>query len=289
MTYSATIYRVFIASPSDVVRERAVVSDVIHHWNTAHSADLESVLLPVKWETHASPRMGDRPQALINKQVVHESDILVGIFRTRLGTPTGEAESGTVEEIKEFRKKGKPVLLYFSSAPILPVNATSKQFTKLNRFKKECLREGLVSYYKSIGDLRDQLQRHLLSTIRTLRLREGASGLGEQLHGLEIPPHTEKMDLELQFWHPVGNQIFTAYVNPLCTGQQAVQGLMAGDLDGPFLESNSTRTYELMVKRSQQIITSRMTFEQAGVVNGDVIEVLQSPMVIQSSDAHFEH
>ena len=47
--------------------------------------------------THSRPQMGDRPQELINKQLVGHCDLLIGSFWTRLGTPTGRAESGTAE------------------------------------------------------------------------------------------------------------------------------------------------------------------------------------------------
>lgn len=62
---------------------------------------------------HSYPESGDRPQALLNRQIVAREDFLIGIFGTRLGTPTGVAESGTIEEIKEFRKAVKYVALYF--------------------------------------------------------------------------------------------------------------------------------------------------------------------------------
>ena len=199
MTYSATVYQVFIASPSDVARERIVITDVIHNWNTTHSIALNAVLLPVKWETHATPRMGDRPQAIINKQIVQESDILVAIFKARLGTPTGEAESGTVEEIKEFRAKGKPVLVYFSNAPIVPSSVASRQFAKLKKFKKECQKEGLISYYNSVRELREQLLRHLLGTVRELKgINDGPS-----ITELHFPSETS--NLELYFLHPHTN------------------------------------------------------------------------------------
>jgi hypothetical protein len=38
------------------------------------------VLLPVKWETHAMPQAGVRPQTAINDQLVEHSDILLGLF-----------------------------------------------------------------------------------------------------------------------------------------------------------------------------------------------------------------
>jgi hypothetical protein len=229
--------------------------------------------MPVKWETHASPEMGERPQAIINKQVVRDSDILVGIFRTRLGTPTGVAESGTVEEIREFRKKAKPVLLYFSNAPLVPLNATSKQFAKLNRFKKECEREGLVYYYKSIRDLREQLDRHLLCTLRDLKGAESGSGFDWESSVAEDLWPTTHSKLEIHFVYPRKNKQFTADVNPICTGQQALDGLRNGDEDGPFIDSNSNQAYELVVKRTGRVIGSRMTFEQAEVMSGDWIEV----------------
>jgi hypothetical protein len=39
---------------------------------------------------------------------------LIGVFWTRVGTPTGIAESGTLEEIERVAAEGKLVMLYFS-------------------------------------------------------------------------------------------------------------------------------------------------------------------------------
>ena len=47
------------------------------------------ILMPVGWDTHASPEMGDRAQAIINKQVLKNADLVVAAFWTRLGSPTG--------------------------------------------------------------------------------------------------------------------------------------------------------------------------------------------------------
>lgn len=174
--YQAVVYRVLIASPSDVPEERRSIPEVIHGWNDLHSVDKAVVLLPVKWETHATPEMGDRPQAIINKQIVKECDILLGVFWTKLGTPTGEAESGTVEEIKEFRASGKPVLLYFSTAPVDPDSVDPDQYQRLKAFKQECYRNGIVFPYGSLGELRSLLQRHLLETVRQLQRPDDSIG-----------------------------------------------------------------------------------------------------------------
>ncbi len=95
MTYSARVFRILIASPSDVTDERDIAVKTIQEWNDLNSAERQIVLLPLRWETHSAPEYGRRPQEVINRQVVDHSDLLVGIFWTRIGSPTGVADSGT--------------------------------------------------------------------------------------------------------------------------------------------------------------------------------------------------
>ena len=136
MAFIATAIRVMLASPGDVRQERDIAKDVVYRWNDIHSVNKGVVLLPVGWETHTSPELAGRPQAIINERVLKHCDLLVGIFWTRLGTPTGEAESGTVEEIGRHVAEGKPAMLYFSSKPIMPSNIDIEQFEALKTFRK---------------------------------------------------------------------------------------------------------------------------------------------------------
>ena len=144
MSFTATTYRVLIASPSDLTEEREAATMAINDWNAQHAAAEGIVLLPVKWETHARPESGVRPQGAINTQIVQASDILIGMFWTKLGTSTGVAESGTVEEINQFVEQQKPALLYFSNRPIDPGKIDLKQHRKLKAFKDETYRQALV-------------------------------------------------------------------------------------------------------------------------------------------------
>lgn len=91
-------FRVLIASPSDLMEERDAAVVAINEWNDLHAADGRTVLLPVRWETHAAPETGVRPQASLNHQLVEQCDALIGMFWTKIGTSTGVANSGTVEE-----------------------------------------------------------------------------------------------------------------------------------------------------------------------------------------------
>ncbi|MGA2937404.1 MAG: hypothetical protein ABSF52_09945 [Syntrophobacteraceae bacterium] len=166
MSYQATVYRILVASPGDVTKERQAIPEVIGIWNDAHSEDHGVVLVPVRWETHSTPTMGDRPQAILNKQIVNSCDILIGAFWTRIVIHTGIAESGTVEGIEEFRNSGKPILLYFSSVPVMPGSVDPEQYKRLLEFKRGFRRHGLTEDYSSIGELREKLLRHLTRVVK---------------------------------------------------------------------------------------------------------------------------
>lgn len=119
MSYSALVFNVMIASPGDVASERSIIREVIHEWNVVHSRARNIVLLSIGWESHSSPDMGRKPQEIINSQVLDKCDLLVGVFWTRIGTPTNGYASGTVEEIEKHIETGKPAMLYFSSQPVV--------------------------------------------------------------------------------------------------------------------------------------------------------------------------
>lgn len=168
MPYRAEVYKIFIASPSDVAEERNVITKVIQEWNDINSEDRQVVLLPLRWETHSSPTYGKRPQSIINKQVVDNCDLLIGIFWTRIGSPTGISDSGTIEEITRVSNDGKPVMLYFSKAKASPDELDLEQLDKLRKFKKQTLSNALIENYDSIIEFRDKLTRQMEIQIKTL-------------------------------------------------------------------------------------------------------------------------
>lgn len=165
MARQATIYDVMIASPGDVAIERQIAREVVHEWNAVHGATSDVFLNAVGWETHSSPSMGEHPQEIINKQILQHSDLVIAIFWTRLGTPTGAAASGTVNEMQEHVSAGKPALLYFSATPVQPASIDAEQFAALQTFKSECMKQGLVETYESISEFREKLTRQLAQTV----------------------------------------------------------------------------------------------------------------------------
>jgi hypothetical protein len=169
MAYSATILKILIASPGDVVKERQAISEIFHQWNSLHAESFSIFLQPVMWEKDSTPELGARPQSIINKQIVNDCDILVAAFWTRLGTPTGRAKSGTLEEIKEFESANKPILLYFSSQPVSPESIDSEQYKLVVALKDEMKKKGLFDTYDNLYEFREKLLNHLTRIVRTYK------------------------------------------------------------------------------------------------------------------------
>jgi hypothetical protein len=165
MPYLATVLNVMIASPSDVVQERKAIRDVIAEWDTVHAHDRKTVLMPVGWETHSVPDMGDRPQAIINKQILKDADLLIAVFWTRIGSPTGASPSGTIEKIEEHLKAGKPAMIYFSSVPVRADSIEENQYGAVREFKQSIKDRGLYEGYDDPAEFRAKFSRQLAQKI----------------------------------------------------------------------------------------------------------------------------
>ena len=196
MPYSATAYRVMIASPSDVIDAREIAREVVHYWNAINSKDEEIVLLPTGWESHAAPSMEDAPQAVINSQVLDECDLLIAIFWTRLGTPTRAFESGTVEEIERHIGLGKPAMIYFSDTPTAPSHAIPAQIEAVHRFRESLQPRGLVHIFKDLSSFRVDLLRHLSWTVKN-RLATDIRGAPSVLSDRQPAPSLSTWATEL--------------------------------------------------------------------------------------------
>jgi hypothetical protein len=168
MPNRAKVYRVMIGSPSDLAEERMAATDAVNEWNAQHADAEGAVLLPVKWETHALPTAGVRPQSVINDHLVDRCDIFVGMFWTKLGTPTKVAASGTVEEIDRFVAADKPAMLYFSQREIAKRKVDPKQAAKLRKFKATTYKKSLVGSFATLAELKRVLFRDLTRQMRML-------------------------------------------------------------------------------------------------------------------------
>jgi hypothetical protein len=180
---------VLIASPGDVQEERRIIVDCIEDWNAVHSRQTGLILEPRRWEFDAMPDMGDRAQGVINRQIVDSSDIFIGVFWKRLGTPTGVDVSGTAEELKRFIAANKPVMLYFSKRD-LPFDHDRQQFEALLAFKKQ-LPPGLVFEFSEREEFRRMVSKHLGLRMNDLGRKANSSSEGMRPHTGQSPKTVE--------------------------------------------------------------------------------------------------
>lgn len=169
MPQSIALYRVFLAAPSDVTDELFVVEELLQDWNLQHGQELRVRVELVNWRTHTRPETGKRPQALVNQQAFDTCDVVVAIFWSRFGTPTGRAASGTEEEIRRGIKQRKQVLVYFSNRPA-PGQKPSEH-SRIEKFKKQFGQKALFGSYSSLPAFQDALRNHLASTMHELLKR----------------------------------------------------------------------------------------------------------------------
>lgn len=168
MAFDAKVFKVLVASPGDVIEEREAIPEVIARWNNVNSEGIGVVLLPVKWETHSAPLMGNRAQGVINDQLVTTCDMAIGVFWTRLGSPTGVSESGTAEEIEWFIENNKPVMVYFSSRSLDPTTLDIDQWKALKEFESKMQKIGLTGAYSNITDFKEKLFDQLSINVKLL-------------------------------------------------------------------------------------------------------------------------
>jgi len=91
--------------------------------------------------------------------------LLIGIFWTRVGTPTGKAAGGTIEEINEHVGAGKPAMIYFSNAPVSRSNIDPEQDQAVQKFKASLQSQGLYDAYEDAADFRNKLTIHLMHKV----------------------------------------------------------------------------------------------------------------------------
>ncbi len=158
--------KILVASPGDVLTERKIVEQVIKKWNILHSEERKLVLDAVLWESHTASESGERTQGIINRQIVDQCDFAIGIFWTRIGTPTGVAPGGAVEEVERMIASGKQVMLYFSDKPIAPSAINAQQRAKIDEFRASIQRNALVAGYKKHTQFHEKLADDIFTQVR---------------------------------------------------------------------------------------------------------------------------
>lgn len=178
------LVRIFVSSPGDVVGERSVLDEVVSGINRT-DGEAQSVRLETfRWEKNVVPRIGPRPQKVVDHQTL-SYDIYLGILSKRFGTPTDGYGSGTENEFRDaYRRWGKTgspwILFYFDdSRQKLNTEEEIEQYLLVFRFKKELMQKGLVGTYKGVRGREEgfyeRVQEHLRMILQRYILAKPAA------------------------------------------------------------------------------------------------------------------
>lgn len=154
-------FQCLIISPSDVDDERRAAVEVIEQWNASNRWTTRKRLEPARWETHSYPIMGSTGQGAVNDQIVDHVDLGIAIFWSRLGTPTTDHPSGSIEEIALLLARGRPVMVYRSTKPLTKKQKADAQYKSLKEQLKRLRTQGLVWDFTDAADLKTKLTSQL--------------------------------------------------------------------------------------------------------------------------------
>ncbi|MSQ35620.1 MAG: DUF4062 domain-containing protein [Dehalococcoidia bacterium] len=192
MPYAATVFNVMIASPSDVQQEHDVIRRAIDEWNRLHAPEWGTVLQRLHWQADAHPDLADNAQAIVNEQLVAQSDLLVAVFWTRLGSPTASSLSGTIDEVEQHLRDAKPVMMYFSDAARPPSQYDPDQFTALQACKHYYMQLSLVSTYGTLAEFEVKIRSGLTHMARRLS-KQTAPGDAERAPDVHLSPEAQEL------------------------------------------------------------------------------------------------
>jgi predicted ATPase len=168
------VLRVVIACPGDVQPERDCLPEVIEELNRGTAADYGLQLRLIHWQTDSYPGFhpeGSQGQIEVGLDIEH-SDVLIGIFWKKFGTPVKGAKSGTEHEFRKAyeiwqNKKQPHIMMYFSERPYAPKSkAEIDQWKKVINFKEKFPKEGLWWSFTETTEFQKLVRSHLTQYIR---------------------------------------------------------------------------------------------------------------------------
>lgn len=177
---NSKIIDVFLSSPEDVYDERQFVIKTAKEWNSLRSKTTGYHVNVLIWEDIVAPILSDRSQSAVKEQIGEEYDVYLGMMWGRFGSPTGVADSGTVEEFEDALKRYKSgdavrLAMLFKTNDIPQSDLIGEQFDKVKLFKKRYADEGgFYGEFDNEDRLRSLLNR-IFEQIVSTRNEEGGS------------------------------------------------------------------------------------------------------------------
>lgn len=166
-----TIFRILLSSPSDLPAERKIVENIVNEINETHKSSHYGLDL-ICWENDVSPEIIlDSGQKIIDKVFAYdESDLLIGMFYKKVGTPVLGSASGTIHEIdsaiQSYKEHSIPsIMLYFKKVSV-KLGETSREqrdeYAQVESKRKEYMKLGIVQQFGSTKEFEKLCRKHIL-------------------------------------------------------------------------------------------------------------------------------
>ena len=178
MPSKITVYDLLISCPSDVSEYVDMLEKEIIHFNNFYGRSNNVIVRTRHWSKDSYSEFGNHPQKLLNKQIVDSSDMALGVFWTRFGTPTESYGSGTEEEIERMLSMGKQVFLYFLDKPVHLSKFYPEQYKKIQAFMDAHKNEGIFFNVPDeralVTKFRENLELYFDSIIRGTEFKKSS-------------------------------------------------------------------------------------------------------------------
>lgn len=216
-----TAYRVFIASPGGLEKERRAFRQALLLYNETDAIHDGVMFIPVGWEDTLGG-VG-RPQSIINDDL-RKCDFAIVLLHNRWGSApdrdVGRYSSGTEEEFhvamecqRDETHPMRQVVTFFKAVAPKYLVEPSEQLTKVLEFRKRLEREKehLFHVFDTTRSFEDLLRRHFGAWLRSIRRGGGlrawpepedvASLIGEQEPAnVEVSPSSPGRDMLRDAW-----------------------------------------------------------------------------------------
>jgi hypothetical protein len=200
-------FRVVVASPADVFDCREAVLTAINEISRIFESR-KIAIRGLNWEEYASPGIDAEPQAVINRQLLRDYDILIAIFGTKLGSPTANFRSGTIEELEHaLGDKDNPMAIdrahvYFRDKIDSLSRVSADDLRQVENYRDELKTRGvLFRTFNGNEELQREVRVNIQRAVTKFLERQSTTGLNKD-HGSTADSKTNGLSMPLAISEP---------------------------------------------------------------------------------------
>lgn len=160
---AVNVYDALISCPGDAESFIPYIEKALDDFNAGYGREHGLCVIAHYFHKDSYGQLGTSPQDAVNRQFADKCDFAIAVFNKKIGTPTKEYISGTVEEIERKIIDKKHVFLFFRSITISDHASKDEleHFTLLRQLKDRYKENGLYTEFRTKNDLKDSVAKQL--------------------------------------------------------------------------------------------------------------------------------